>query len=73
MGAVLAFIARLYAVEKQARQAGIVGDDLRLLRQQGAAPVLLDLHAYLLKIREEVLPSRQQSHRAVVARDRRGS
>ena len=25
-------------------------------RQQGAAPVLADLHAYLLKIREEVLP-----------------
>ena len=56
MGAVPAYIARLYAVEKPARQAGIVGDDLRLLRQQGAAPVLLELHAYLLKIREEVLP-----------------
>jgi transposase len=56
MGAVLAYIARLYAVEKPARQAGIVGDDLRLLRQQGAVPVLLELHAYLLKIRDEVLP-----------------
>jgi transposase len=56
MGAVLAFIAQLYAVEKTARQAGIVGEDLRLLRQQGAAPVLIELHAYLLKIREEVLP-----------------
>jgi len=56
MGAVLAYIAQLYALEKTARQAGIVGDDLRLLRQQGAAPVLLELHAYLLKIRDEVLP-----------------
>jgi len=56
MGAVLAYIAQLYAVEKSARQAGIVGEDLRLLRQQGAVPVLIELHAYLLKIREEVLP-----------------
>jgi transposase len=56
MGAVLAYIAQLYALEKTARQAGIVGDDLRLLRQQGAVPVLIDLHAYLLKIRDEVLP-----------------
>lgn len=56
MGAVLAYIAQLYAVEKTARGAGIVGEDLRLLRQQGAVPVLADLHAYLLKIREQVLP-----------------
>lgn len=56
MGGVLAYIAKLYAVEKTARQRGIVGEDLRLLRQQGAEPVLADLHAYLLKIREEVLP-----------------
>jgi hypothetical protein len=56
MGAVLAYIAQLYAVEKTARQAGLMGDDLRLLRQQGAVPVLMDLHAYLLRIRDEVLP-----------------
>jgi hypothetical protein len=56
MGAVLAYIAKLYAVEKTARQRGIVGEDLRLLRQQGAAPVLEDLHTYLLRIRDEVLP-----------------
>jgi len=55
MGAVLAYRSS-YAVDKSARQAGIAGDDLRLLRQQGAAPVLMELHAYLLKIREEVLP-----------------
>lgn len=56
MGAVLAYIAQLYAVEKSARQAGIVGDDLRVLRQQGAASVLIELHAYLVKIQVEVLP-----------------
>jgi transposase len=56
MGAVLAYIAQLYAVEKTGRQGGIVGEDLRLLRQQGAVPVLAELHAYLLKLREEVLP-----------------
>jgi len=56
MGAVLAYIARLYAVEKRARAAGIAGDDLRLLREQAAVPVLTDLHAYLLRIRDEVLP-----------------
>jgi len=56
MGAVLAYIAKLYAVEKTARQRGITGEDLRLLREQGAAPVLADLQGYLLRIREEVLP-----------------
>ena len=49
-------MARLYAVEKSARQAGIAGDDLRQLRQQGAVPVLIELHTYLLKTRAEVLP-----------------
>ena len=56
MGAVLAYIARLYATEKTARQRGIVGEELRLLREQGAVPVLAGLHAYLLRIRDEVLP-----------------
>ncbi len=56
MGAVLAYIAKLYAVEKSARESGIVGDDLRLLRQQGSLPVLQQLHEYLEKIGGEVLP-----------------
>ena len=56
MGAVLAYIAQLYGVEKSARQASLAGDDLRLLRQHGAVPVLVELHAYLLRIRDEVLP-----------------
>jgi hypothetical protein len=53
---VLAHIAQLYAVEKRARQSGIEGDDLRLLREQASAPVLAQLHEYLVKIRGEVLP-----------------
>lgn len=56
MGAVLAFIGQLYAVEKRARQSGIAGEDLRLLRQAAARPVMQDLHAYLLRIHPELLP-----------------
>ena len=56
MGAVLAYIGQLYAVEKRARKVGIHGEDLRLLRQEAASPVIVDLHAYLLKIKHELLP-----------------
>ena len=56
MGAVLAYIAKLYAVEKSARQSGIAGDELRLLRQNVSLPVLEELHQYLEKIHGEVLP-----------------
>jgi transposase len=56
MGAVLAYIAQLYAVEKRARKAGIHGADLRLLRQEAARPITADLHAYLRKIHGELLP-----------------
>ena len=56
MGAVLAYIAQLYAVEKRARQCGIFGESLRLLREQAAQPVIGQLHEYLLKIRDELLP-----------------
>ncbi len=56
MGVVLAYIGKLYTVEATAREAGVAGDALRLLRQLEAVPVLAELHAYLLKIREEVLP-----------------
>jgi hypothetical protein len=38
MGAVLAHIAHLYKVEKWARRSGIVGPDLRLLREQTSVP-----------------------------------
>ncbi len=56
MGAVLAYIAHLYKVEKRARRSGIVGEDLRLLREHASQPVLEKLHEYLNRIREEVLP-----------------
>jgi transposase len=56
MGAVLAYIAQLYAVEKRARQAGIQGEQLRLLREQASRPVTEQLHAYLLKIKDQLLP-----------------
>jgi transposase len=56
MGAVLAFIAHLYKVEKRARQSGITGEHLRLLREHTSKPVLGKLREYLEKIREEVLP-----------------
>jgi transposase len=64
MGAVLAYIAHLYQVEKRARRCGIVGEDLRLLREQASRPVLEKLHEYLEKIREEVLP-RSEAGQAV--------
>jgi len=56
MGAVLAYIAHLYKLEKRARQSGIVGEELRLLREHASRPVLEKLHDYLEKIREKVLP-----------------
>jgi transposase len=56
MGAVLAHIAQLYAVEKRARRSGVEGEQLRLLREQASRPVLGQLHEYLLKIRDQVLP-----------------
>jgi transposase len=56
MGAVLAYIAHLYKIEKRARRSGTVGEDLRLLREHTSKPVLEKLHEYLEKIREEVLP-----------------
>jgi transposase len=64
MGAVLAYIAQLYAVEKRARRCGVQGEQLRLLREQTSKLVLDQLHAYLLKIREEVLP-RSEAGQAV--------
>jgi hypothetical protein len=56
MGAVLVYIAQLYAVEKRARKCGITGEDLRLLRENSSRPVTQDLHSYLLRIQPELLP-----------------
>jgi transposase len=52
----LLLIAQLYAVEKLARDRELRGEQLRLLREQGAGPVLERLHAYLLEIRDQLLP-----------------
>jgi len=56
MGGVLAMIAHLYGVEKVARQNGLRGEKLRLARENGARPMLIQIHEYLLIIREQVLP-----------------
>jgi transposase len=56
MGGVLAMIAHLYGVEKVARQKGLRGEQLRLVREQDARPMLIQIHEYLLVIREQVLP-----------------
>ena len=56
MGSVLALIARLYGVEKMAREREVRGEARRILREQGARTVLSQLHEYLLRIREELLP-----------------
>ncbi len=54
MGPALHLIARLYAVEDRAR--GLSGGERLQLRQRLSAPVMEKLHAYLLEIREQVLP-----------------
>jgi transposase len=54
MGKVLHLIARLYGVEDRAKGLG-AGERLAL-RKRLSRPVMAKLHAYLLKIREEVLP-----------------
>jgi transposase len=56
MGGVLAMIARLYEVEQDGRRNGWRGEELRLLREREARPMLNQLHEYLLFIREQVLP-----------------
>jgi transposase len=56
MRTILLMIADLYRVEKRARQHGLFGEDLRLVREQGARPVLEKLHAYLLEIQDQLLP-----------------
>jgi transposase len=67
MGAVLAYIAQLYAVEKRARQSGVEGEQLRLLREQASQPVLQQLHEYLLKIRDFLLPKSEAGQAASYA------
>src|SRR5207249_3750119 len=47
------------------RQRGLEGEDLGLVREQGARPVLEKLHTYLLAIRDEVLPKSEAGQAAV--------
>jgi transposase len=54
MGKALHLIARLYGVEDRAK--GLGAEERLALRQRLSAPVMAKLHAYLLRIREEVLP-----------------
>jgi transposase len=64
MRTLLLMIAELYRVEKLARQRAVCGEDLRLMREQGARPVLEKLHGYLLQIREELLPKSEAGQAA---------
>jgi transposase len=64
MRTLLLMIAELYGVEKLARQRGLRGEELRLLREQGARPVLHKIHGYLLQIREELLPKSEAGQAA---------
>jgi len=54
MGKVLHLIARLYSVEDRART--LSAEETLVLRQRLSAPLMGNLRAYLLRIREEVLP-----------------
>jgi transposase len=56
MRPVLWMIAELYAVEKLARERGLAGEELRVLREQGAVPVLERLSESLLQMQQELLP-----------------
>jgi transposase len=56
MRTVLLLIAQLYAVERTARERGLHGERLQLLREHVSRPVLERLHAYLLEIQNQVLP-----------------
>jgi len=64
MRTVLLMIAELYRVEKLARQRALRGEDLRLMREQGARPVLEKLHAYLREIQEQLLPKSEAGQAA---------
>ena len=49
-------IAHLYEVEKAGRKNGLHGEDLRLMRECEARPMLNQLQEYLFTIRDRVLP-----------------
>ena len=65
MGAVLAHIAHLYKVEKRARRSGIVGEDLRLLREHASKAVLERLHEYLRRFAKKCCPRAKLAKRSL--------
>jgi transposase len=56
MGAVLAYIGQLYAVEKRGRKAGLHDEELHQLRQEVSRPIAKQLRDYLLSIQPQLLP-----------------
>jgi hypothetical protein len=56
MRTILLMIAELYRVEKLARERGLTGEDLRLVRGQGARPVMEKLHPYLIEAARSCYP-----------------
>jgi hypothetical protein len=64
MRTVSLLIAQLYAIERTARQRNLRGEELRLLREHGARPALELLHAYLLQIRDKLLPKGRRARQS---------
>jgi transposase len=56
MRTVLLLIAQLYGIERTARERGLHGEELRLLREHGSRPVLERLRTYLREIQDQLLP-----------------
>ena len=54
--AILGAIRRLYAIEAEAKEAGLTEDELASRRQKEAVPILHAIHRYVNLIRDEVLP-----------------
>jgi hypothetical protein len=53
-------IARLYSVEDRAK--GLAGEERLALRKRLSVPLMAKLHAYLLAIRDDVLPYPSHEH-----------
>jgi transposase len=56
MRTLLVMIAGLYRVEKLARERGLTGEDLRMIRETGARPLLEKIHEYLRESEPRLLP-----------------
>ena len=63
MRTLLLMIAELYRVEKLARQRALGGEDLRLMREQGARPVLEKLHAICFRFARSCCPRAKPAKR----------